>query len=261
MEISFLGNFGITKTEAKVYLQITRFGETGIGPIIKSTGLHRGTVYNSINVLVDKGFVSFIDREGVRYYKITGQKIFKSILEEKKHEAEKRELEVNDFFKKIADFQSKPGENEVSVYYGSGAFKTSLLSMFSFCTENDCECLFLGDGREIADTIGEGFYRYTQKLKKKMGVQSRILLDINHKEHPHHKLLHGKIAYLSSKIYSPVNFWIYGNTVMLVLFKANPLTTIKMKSKNLADWFRNYFECLWDASERQDCHYLEKLRQ
>ena len=26
MEISFLGKFGITKTEAKVYLQITRFG-------------------------------------------------------------------------------------------------------------------------------------------------------------------------------------------------------------------------------------------
>ena len=251
MEISFLGKFGMTKTEAKIYLVIVRFGETAIGPIIKSTGLHRGTVYNSINDLVKEGFVSFIDKGGLRYYKATGEKIFNNLLAERKHENEKQETEMATFFEKINEIQQKPEDNEVSVLYGKEAFKTSLISMLNYCEKNSCEFVFLGDGREINDNIGEGFYLYIQKLKKKMNVPCRIILDKLHQKHNHHKLLVGNVGYMSNRMYSPVNFWIYGNTILLVLFQANPLTTIKIRSKNLADGFRNYFECLWETAEKR----------
>ena len=56
MDVNELVSFGMTKTEAKIYLEISKLDETKIGPIIKRTGLHRGTVYNAINDLIEKGF-------------------------------------------------------------------------------------------------------------------------------------------------------------------------------------------------------------
>jgi sugar-specific transcriptional regulator TrmB len=252
VEISFLGKFGMTKTEAKLYLSIARLGETMIGPIVKSTGLHRGTVYNSINDLVEKGFVSFIDKGGLRYYKATGQKIFNSILSERIHENDKQKIELGDFFEDLAKYEKKPVDNEVAVFYGKDALKTALISMINHCEKHNCEFIFLGDGREINDNLGEGFFLYLQRLKKKKGVKARVLLDMIHREHQHHKQLVGLVGYLSNKVYTPVNFWIYEDRVLLVLFKANPLTIIKIRSENLADSFRNYFECLWDVSEKRE---------
>jgi len=251
MEIGFLNNFGMTKTEVKVYLHVIRFGETSIGPIIKSTGLHRGTVYNAINDLMEKGFLSFVDREGVRYYKSTGRDIFNNILDERSEENTRHGKEMEKFFTKISDFQHEPGENEVAVFYGLGAFKTALLGVYSFCGERNCEYLFMGTGGELYNATGEGFYRYTQRLKRQMGLKCRIIFDSADRENSHHKLTVGEIGFLSTKVYSPANFWIYGDYVLFVLFRANPLTSIKIKSKFLADSFRNYFEYLWSASEKK----------
>ena len=260
VEISFLGKFGMTKTEAKIYLSIAKFGETTIGPIVKGTGLHRGTVYNSLSDLIEKGFVSFIDKGGSRYYKITGQKIFLNILSERRHESDKQEAEAGTFFEKISELEQKPGDNEVSVLYGKDALKTALLSMLNQCEKNKYEFLFLGDGREINENIGESFFLYIQKLKKKMNIKCRILLDHTHKKHAHHKQLLGNVGYLSNKVYTPLNIWVYGNTTLLVLFGATPITIIKIKSKSLADGFRNYFECMWEVCEKRENTAAEKRK-
>jgi sugar-specific transcriptional regulator TrmB len=55
MNLEILEKFGITPTEAKVYTSIFGLKNIPIGYIIKKTGLHRGTIYNSLNNLIRKG--------------------------------------------------------------------------------------------------------------------------------------------------------------------------------------------------------------
>mgnify|MGYP001585277646 CR=1 FL=1 len=80
MDIQLLKEFGMTEVEAKIYLELLKLKKSPIGAIIKRTGLHRGTTYNSLNGLIKKGFVSFIDEDKIRYYSCSGEKIFEQIL-------------------------------------------------------------------------------------------------------------------------------------------------------------------------------------
>ncbi|MFA6022555.1 MAG: helix-turn-helix domain-containing protein [Candidatus Pacearchaeota archaeon] len=250
MEINDLIVFGMTKTEAKIYLEILKVGETAIGLIIQLTGLHRGTVYNSIVNLIEKGFVSFIDKEGVRYYRVSGDRIFKNIIESKEKEIVKEKKELTKFFEEMNNIHKDKNNQEVQVFYGVEAFKSNFINIYEDCKRENCEYLFLGKGGVMQDAVGAGFYRYTQRLKKKMKIKCRVILDEENKKHSYHKYVFGNVRHLTTKLQSPVNFWIYQDLVLMVLFESNPLTTIKVKSKSLSDSFRNYFEYLWTISRK-----------
>jgi len=250
MDINELISFGMTKTEAKIYLEISKLDETKIGSIIKRTELHRGTVYNAINDLIEKGFLSLIDKDRQRFYKISGNKIFENIIKEKQDSILKESKQIEKFFKNLDKLKEKTSKQEVEAFYGLKAFKALFLEIYDECKKNDFEYLFQGRGGEMQDETGAAFYRYTQKLKKKMKIKCRVILDKENLHHSYHKYVIGNIKYLSSDIYSPVNLWIYGDALLLVLFGAKPLISIRIKSEGLSDGFRNYFENLWRIAER-----------
>jgi len=247
MDLQSLIDFGMTKTEARIYIGLVKLGQTQIGLIIKHTSLHRGTVYNSVNSLMKKGFVSFIDKNGIRYYTNSGEKIFENLIEERKSKLEENKKQIDNLFEDLSKIKQDENQ-EVQVFYGTESFKTLFLEIYNECKKNKIEYFFQGRGGEMQDAIGEGFYKYTQQLKKKMKIKCRVILDTENIHHSYHKYVTGNLRYLSTKVFSPVNYWIYGDTILLVIFQANPLTTIRIKSKYLADSFKNYFEQLWGLS-------------
>ncbi len=242
-----LTRFGMTPTEAKVYLELARSKETTMGPLIHKTGLHRGTVYNSINNLIKKGFVGFINESGLRHYKPVGGKIFENLIEDKKKELDLEKEKISQFILQNSR-ETEIGAPQVQVFHGVKPFKTLFLEIYDYCKKNNKEYLFQGKGGEMQDAVGEEFYKYTQKLKKKMKINCRIILDKDTQDKSYHKFVSGNRRYLSSESKNPVNIWIYGNTVLLVLFETKEITTIKVNSENLAESFRSYFEHLWQKS-------------
>ncbi len=54
-EIETLESLGLSEAEARVYLALLETGSTLAGPIIKKTGLHRGTTYQILQRLKEKG--------------------------------------------------------------------------------------------------------------------------------------------------------------------------------------------------------------
>lgn len=250
MELEILTKFGLTNVEAQIYLEIFKLKESQIGMIIKKTGLHRGTVYNSINNLIEKGFVSFVNKSGVRHYKTCDISAFGNFVENKQRELIENKKKVEGFLSELGKINEDVGEQDVSVFHGVEAFKTAFFQIYDYCKKNDCEYLFQGRGGEMYDSVGEAFYTYTQKLKDKMKIQCRVILSKETKSHFFHRYASGDIKHLSVKLSSPVSFWIYGDNVLIVLFKENPLTTIRIRSKSLADGFRNYFDYLWKIADK-----------
>lgn len=246
MEINDLIEFGMTKTEAKIYLELLKIGENSIGHIIKRTGLHRGTVYNSLTNLIKKGFVSFIDKERVRYYKVSGEKIFVTFVENKKRILDEEKNRVNDLFNKFKLINENKEDQKVEVFYGTESFKTLFIEIYNECNKSNCEYLFQGRDVEMQNFLGEAYYKYAQELRKKMKIKCRMILDQKNINHPYKKDVHEDIRYFPTNLQSPVNYWIYEDVVLIVLFKTIPLTIIKIKSQILANSFRNYFENLWN---------------
>src|SRR3989338_1465204 len=62
-EKEILQELGLSEAEAKVYLTLLEVGSTLAGPVIKKTGLHRGTTYQILQRLKEKGLVSSVIKE------------------------------------------------------------------------------------------------------------------------------------------------------------------------------------------------------
>jgi len=55
-----LNEIGLTENESKIYLALIDLGPSLAGQISRKTGLHRRTVYDSIEMLIKKGLVGYI---------------------------------------------------------------------------------------------------------------------------------------------------------------------------------------------------------
>lgn len=249
MAIETMKRLGFTPTEIKVYDEITKIGRTTIGPVIKRTGLHRGTVYNAITSLVHRGILLVSESNGVRHYKIAPLTIFKTILDEKKKQIEEDEEWLDKMLKEVSHVSEEDNENEVEVSYGLDSFKDHFFKMFDECALRKMEYLFMGRGGEMMEAIGEQLYKYTQKRKKELGVSCRVILDRETKKEKYNRFVQGNVRYAESKKQGPLNMWVYGDSVMLVLFTTKPLTTIIIKNALVAKAFGNYFELLWEKIE------------
>lgn len=250
MELQPLIDSGMTRTEAIIYLGVAKNPKTTIGPIIKRTGLHRGTVYNSLNRLIEKGFLGFTDKDGSRFYYISGEKVFDEIFDEKEKNIEKDKDMVKNFLGEVSNITHMGDQEMVGIFHGSTAFKTIFLSIYDECKKNNMEYIYMGRGGEMMEEVGIVFYRYVQRLKKQMKVKCRIILGEDTVDMKYKKYVYGNIRHLPTKVKGQVNFWIYGDNIVMVSFRTKPLTIIKIKSEPLAQSLKNYFENLWEISKK-----------
>ena len=82
--VESLEEFGLTKIEAKVYLNLLRLGSTTTGPLVKKTELHRATVYDALKRLMEKGLINFIIKEKTRYFQAADPKHFLDLIQYQK---------------------------------------------------------------------------------------------------------------------------------------------------------------------------------
>ena len=65
---TILQDFGLTTYETKVYLALIELGEATTGEILNKANIHSGKIYQILNSLKKKGFVSEVIKNGVRRY-------------------------------------------------------------------------------------------------------------------------------------------------------------------------------------------------
>ena len=62
-----LKNLGLTNNEVEVYLTLLNKGELSVNEIGMKSGLHRQVCYDALDRLLEKGFVSYILKDGKKF--------------------------------------------------------------------------------------------------------------------------------------------------------------------------------------------------
>ena len=267
MELKKLMKIGMSPSEAMVFNEILSSKKIDVSTLIKKVELHRATIYDALRKLVAKGFVSFIEQDNLKFYS-PNRDAFDEFLNAKEQEY-KYDLKI---VKEIKDIISSRVSEEhekqnVQIFLGVKAFKILFYKMYEYCRKTKQEYVYLGYGGHMLDTIGKKEYVKSQKLKKQMGIKCRVILSESSKSHPYTKYVYGKIKFIPDIIKSPVDFWVYGNNIMIALWKANPTITIIIESKDAATSLKNYFEMLWAFNSQKrnierignEKEYTEKL--
>lgn len=242
MDLNALKEIGLTDIETQIYYTLLLQHGCDAGTIIKKTNIHKATVYNVLQKLIEKGIASYIIIDNKRHYKAENPNIFLDILKNK----EERIKDIIPDLEKI--MKTEDHEQEVNVFVGTSGIKTVLESILKELKQKGTYYDFGVSGlfKEIM-----GAYWYQWQIKKKIQkINSYCIFNQNViKNKELIKNYFGKKKYLPIEYNSFVDTIIYKNNVILFIWNGRPPIAIKIKSNDVSEAYKNQFKVLWNMAK------------
>jgi sugar-specific transcriptional regulator TrmB len=229
-----LQKLGLSETESKIYLTLLKIGESTAVQIAKKTTIHRRTIYDNLNLLIKKGLVNYIEKNKIKYYNASNPKAFDFILEEKQDILSKIMPSL------VSSYEETKKALEISVYEDVSGMK----SLIEEINESKSEICWIGAGGFIFDLFG---YSKNLLMKKLQSLKIRMIHPDNKKFRNWKKeLKNASIRTLSkNSITSTLAFGVIEDKVIFGTIEDKNCTIIRIKSKEFAKGFKNYFEIMW----------------
>ncbi len=244
-EKEVLQEFGLSEAEAKVYLALLETGSTLAGPIIKKTGLHRGTTYQILQRLLEKGLASSVRKGKKQYFEPANPDRLMDVLKEK----------TGQLHRILPSLKQKLAENkeqqEVTVYQGAKGIRSALDKMLEDLGRQGTYYDFGVSGlfREIMGP----YWDLWQQRKKVQGIKSYVIFtDELKKKNP--QLLrdyYGKARFHPKQYMSMTDTMIYKEVVMLLIWTAKPPLAVVIKNKDNAQSYKNQFKLMWKFAKKR----------
>ena len=232
--IEHLRIFGLNETEANIYLQLIKKGALTAVELSKETKIHRRTIYDNLNILINKGLVAYFTEKKVKYFQAINPEILKKIQEEKIGELNKILPTLNFFYS-----NNKKNPN-VSILKGLESSKTILAEMMN----SKEEVLWIGGGFQILNSMG---YTKENMLRKLSRLKLKIIQPIpDNKDFEKYFKKH-KLKWIPKKFQSQTSFFVYADTVIIGSLVNEDIFAIKIDNHEIAKAYKNYFELIWQG--------------
>ena len=250
MNLEILERIGLSKAEIKIYISLLELGAVPSGKIVKETDFRKSTVYESIRRLQEKGLVSYVIKEGMKYFEATEPGRIIDFIHEQKRKLNETENEAKSLIQDLKKgFDMLKPHAEAHVLVGIEGFKTMRRDVLKSAAK---ELLMIGAIAKEYFAM-EGFFQDWNKQRQKKKVTLRIL----YKESA--RLRAGSVKesigryyylkFLPEEIESPAVINIYGDRIVNLVWKKNYPICFMLINKEIADSYRDYFEWLWNISK------------
>src|SRR3989344_4973464 len=120
-----LEDLGLTGNESKVYLALLELGSSPAGKLIKKVGMHRAAVYDLIDLLSEKGLVSYVIKANRKYFEAQDPERLLGYLEDRKVEIERKESDLRGILPDLQAMRKIAAEEqEGNIYKGKKGLKS-----------------------------------------------------------------------------------------------------------------------------------------
>ncbi len=241
-----LKELNLSGNEIKIYLFLLKIGETTTGPIIKNTQIANSRVYESLNSLIEKGFVTYNVQSNGKHFSAVEPGVLIEKQEERKRKIEQIIPQLNELK------NSSVEETKTAVYEGFEGFKTAFKKIIEDCPING-EIFILGFSEQQFKSESLRLFIANMNLKSAQKKQKlKIILDSSAKEtlgKDREKEKFSEVRYMPKGYISPAAVDIAGDYVYIFLWEDKPFVFM-IKNKNLAESFKHYFEFLWKIAKK-----------
>lgn len=241
MNKQLLREIGLTETEIKIYLELLSLGATSVGKIVEETGIYRKNLYDALNKLIEKGLVTYVVENKIKFFQPKNPDNLIRFLEDKKNKIVEKEEELKKELPILEErFKVLKPEIESEIYRGTEGIKTILKECLNYK-----EVLFIGATGDVENRLPYFWPNYNKK-REKMKILWKLLLVPKAKNKPITKSKFYNFKILPEILSGPNVIWIYGDYVANVLWLEKPLAFVT-KHNALSDNYRKYFSYLWKS--------------
>ncbi|MES2225446.1 MAG: helix-turn-helix domain-containing protein [Patescibacteria group bacterium] len=239
--IENLQALGLTKNESQIYETLIKSGSSKAGSIIAKLDIHRNVVYEALETLIRKGFVTKISKRGVWWFQITEPDSIRTMLK-------RREQIADEVIKEIKQYRQQV-EQQITVYEGVDSYRAYWLSSLERFPEGTVDYCFGVPSHEIwTKLLGEdGVREYMDLREKKRIIWKTIHFEITDHEQELLRRYPDLTEYrLWQKGSNPIgNFNIIHDTVILQIMSNEP-RIIEIRDRDMVTMFRYYFDAVWE---------------
>ena len=225
-----LEKIGLSGNEIKVYLTLTDQGSMKAGRISKLAHMDRSSAYNAIQMLLDKGLVSYVLIGKIKWFQATGPQRILEYLKEQQDDvmAVLPELQERHKRKKI--------EGQVRLFKGVKGVKSVFLDMIRTGKDN----YVFGSEGQFSKRMPEFAYQF-DRMKKEKGIKTQLILRKDRTELDSKTSNH---RYLPLIAESPAVTNIYGDKIAILVWTDEPEGII-IENAAAAKAYKSYFDFMW----------------
>ncbi len=229
-----LEKIGLAPNEIKVYLTLNDQGSMKAGRIAKLAKMDRSSAYNALQMLLDKGLVSYVFIGKVKWFQATGPKRILEYLKEQQDDvlAVLPELQERHKRKKI--------EGQVRLFKGIKGVKSVFLDIVRTGKDN----YVFGSEGQFSERMPEFAYQF-DRMKKEKNIHTQLILRKGRKELDSKTSEH---RYLPSIAESPAVTNIYGDKVAILIWTDEPEGII-IENAAAAKAYKSYFDFMWEHAK------------
>lgn len=238
--IEELQRLGMTKSEARVYELLVKYGKISGSQLSKKSGIDRSTTYNLLNSLNKKGFVSYIIKDNLKYYEISDPSNLSKFVEETKQIADSVIEEIH------KTKQKTPSSSIVEIYEGKNAPK---IMYYTFLQESNQTFYTYGGYGKMFTKLGPEIKEYAKEFIKKKD----FLYSFISKDYPHLDKLSaipGEIKRTNFKSL-PVGFTVGSDKIVFHIYEDESQVII-IKHPLIAKAMKEIFEIAWGKESAKD---------
>lgn len=243
MNLNQLKELNLSEGQIKVYKAVLELGISTIHKIQEKTGIERRNIYDILNKLIERGFISHTTEKGKRTYQTTHpDKILGEIKEKEEalKQLKKQMPQIRDLFQ-----ISRP-DIRAEVFRGNESLKALMDEILDYK-----ESYWIGGNSGVEKTNLRIWFRHWMERRVK---QKHILYDLaDHGTYlkglepnniAKHKRNYYKQFWLPKKLKSPMLIAIFGNKVAQILWSEQSFAFV-LDSKEIKESFMKYFHYFW----------------
>lgn len=242
-----------TEKEVMVYLSILQGGDSSIPALAKDTGLSRGTIYDVVEKLKERGFLAEIKKgKKRRLIAESPTNRFYSFLDKQHEQLERAKKIVDNILPTLKSINtSEDFKPQIRVYEGEKGFRQVWNEIFSYEGKN---WLSIARVETFSKFAGEKFLAEILERKNKLGFSSRAINEDslsaqNMKAEDGNFSRETRLA--PKEFQFPSTEIIFGDKIaMFSTQKENIIIVIE--SRDFAQTHKAYFEMLWKQLEKQE---------
>lgn len=248
VDTKILEDIGLTKSEIKVYLALLKLGSSTKKNIVRESKITHSKLYEITDKLIGKGLVSYVKKNKVLHFSAAPPEQVLDFLKKKKEQIELQEKEFAGIIPSLKSLEKRE-EPEIEVFRGWQGMRTAYNLMLNSLKAGDTDYVIgatSGEDIEAATRFFEKIHR--QRREKK--IKLKIIHDVASKDWALSILRYPKYEqarFVKHSSPSEVNIW--GDNVMIIMLTKVPVLTL-IKSKVVAESFRNYFDTLWKVAKK-----------
>ncbi len=232
---------GLTSRESDAYLALLELDEALVTDISKKTKENRTHLYDTLSSLLQKGLVSYVIKNGKKYFRPAPPEKIVEYLREKQ-----RLVEENlPILKSLHKPRVEP--TNIEIYEGPEGIKTVLNDVLR--EGKEWMCLgSTGRSPELLPFFLEHFHK--QRIKQKIPL--RVIYNNDElgikRGGEVKKQKYTQVKYMEKT--SPTTTYIYGTKVVIIHWKKDKLIAIMIEDKEISESYKSYFDLLWKLAKR-----------